>query len=131
MLRDRAMASQRWQWTNRGRRAAARPPPLKTSFAAGLLDKDPAHGFGRGREEMAATIPMGCSIAANQPRKCLVHQGRRLQRLAGTFLAKSLCRQAPQVVINKRQKLVRGVWVAGFSRCNNRRDVVRHLGIAR
>src|SRR5262249_19462434 len=42
-----------------GREALTRPPPavLPALLAAGGFDEDPAHGRGRGGEEMAAAVP--------------------------------------------------------------------------
>jgi hypothetical protein len=41
-----------------------------------------------------------------------VDQGRRLERLAGPFLGKSLRRQLPQLVVDQRQELGSRLWVA-------------------
>ena len=65
------------------------PLPLaavfKPALVPGLLDQDSPHRFGGGGEEMAAAVPVLASIVitADQPQICLMHQRRRLQRLAG------------------------------------------------
>src|SRR5262249_60019616 len=47
-----------------------------------------------------------------QPQIGLVDQGGRLQRLAGPLLGQLLGRQLPQLVVDQRQELFRGVRVA-------------------
>jgi hypothetical protein len=43
-----------------------------------------------------------------------VHQGRRLERLAGLFLGEFLRRQLAQLLVYQRQELSRGVGIASF-----------------
>ena len=56
-----------------------------------------------------------------------MHQGRGLECLTGAFLGQSLRRESPQLVVDEREQLTRGVWIAGLSRLDNSSDVARHL----
>ena len=53
------------------------------ALAAGGLDEDAAHRLGRRGEEMAVALPPPVVRRADQPQVGLVHQGRRVERLAG------------------------------------------------
>jgi hypothetical protein len=76
---------------------------LPAGLAARVLDEDAAHGLGGGGEEMTATAPARV-LRPDQPQIRLVHQGRRLERLAGLLLRQLLCRQLAQLVVNQGQK---------------------------
>jgi len=52
-----------------------------------------------------------------------MHQRRRLQRLPGFLLSEFLGRQLAQLIIDQRQELLGGVWVALFDRAQDRCDV--------
>ncbi len=54
-----------------------------------------------------------------------MHKSRRLERLAGLFTTELGPREAPQVLINHRQQLVGGLFIASSNRVQDSRDV-RH-----
>jgi hypothetical protein len=60
---------------------------LATLLAAGLVDQDAAHGFGRGGEESSAAFPLLALAAVDQLQVRLVDQGR------GLHLTRLLARQ--------------------------------------
>ncbi len=63
---------------------------------------------------MAAAIPVLGLLDINQPEVRLVDQGRRLERLAGLLLGQLLRRQLAQLLVDQRQKLLGGVWIASL-----------------
>ncbi len=75
---------------------------LACRFVPGAVDQNPPHGFGRRREEMAATIPTLSVVRADQPQVRLVNQRRGLQRLAWLLPRKPLGRQMAQLVVDQR-----------------------------
>src|ERR1700730_15821531 len=80
--------------------------------AARLLDEDAAHGFGGGREEVAAAVPALGLLGVYQAQIGFMDQGGGLECLPRLFLSQLLGRQLPQLVINQRQQLLSGVRVA-------------------
>src|SRR5262245_60708515 len=82
---------------------------LAALLGACLIDKDWAHGLGRGSEEMAAIVKM---LVPHETQVRFMHKCRRLQRLSGFLLSKPLARQLAKLVIYQRQKLLCGVRVA-------------------
>jgi hypothetical protein len=84
--------------------AAFEPPP-----AANLLDQDAAHGLGSRGEEVATAIPVLRLLDTHQPEVRLMHQGGRLEGLAGLLLRQALGRQPAQLVVDQRQQLLGGV----------------------
>jgi hypothetical protein len=85
---------------------------LGPRLAAGALDEDAAHGFGRRGEEVAAAVPVTGLVPVHQPYIGLVDQGRGLEGLAGPFLSEPLGRKLAEFVINQRQELVGGARIA-------------------
>ena len=85
---------------------------LILSFPSRTLNKNPPHSFGGCREKMPSIIPTLRLLNINEPQICLMHQRRSLQRLAGLFVGHSLCGQLPQLLVDQRQELVGGLWVA-------------------
>ena len=51
-------------------------------------------------------------VHVHQPQVRLVDEGRGLERLAGLLLRQALGRQLAQLVVDERQQLLGGVWVA-------------------
>ena len=101
--------------------AAAMAEP---ALAAGVLDQDPPHGFGRRGEEVPASIPGTLGVAADQAEICLMHQGGRLESLPGRLVREPLRGQAAQLVIDHREQVARRLRVA----LPDRLDQARHVG---
>jgi hypothetical protein len=75
---------------------------LEPLLAAGLFDKDAAHGRGGGGKEVGAAVPaLGCTYLG-QAQVGLMDQRCGLQCLSGLFLGELLRRQVAQLVIDKR-----------------------------
>jgi hypothetical protein len=53
-----------------------------------------------------------------------VNEGRRLQRLARFLLCHPLCGELAQLLVDQRQELLRGMWIAPFDGRQNARDLV-------
>ncbi len=74
-----------------------RPPPipaaLEASLPASAIDHNPAHGLGRGGEEVPAAIPMLDLFGIDQSNVGLMHECSRLERLAWFFLRQPSHRQ--------------------------------------
>ena len=75
------------------------------SLAAGTLDQDAAHGLGRRGEEVAPAVPAGV-LGTDQAEIGLMHQGGRLERLAGLLPGQPLGGQFPQLVIDQGKELL-------------------------
>ena len=85
---------------------------LRRLLLASVVDQNAAHGFGRGREEMAAVAPHRRVVLIHQPQISLVHERRRLQRVPGR-LASQLVRRLPsQLLVDQRQELLRRLRIA-------------------
>jgi hypothetical protein len=71
---------------------------------------------GAGRVERIAHLalagPLLRRTPAHQPQVRLMHQGRRLEGLTGLLLGQLGRRQLAQLVVDQRQELLGGVWVA-------------------
>src|SRR5262245_21567938 len=72
-----------------------------------LIDQNASHGLGRSGKKMPAPVPLLTVLGAHEPQIGLVHEGRRLQRLAGFFLGEACRGQLPQFFVNEWQKLLR------------------------
>src|SRR5262249_28096148 len=59
---------------------------FETSFVAGAVDDNPAHGFSRGGEEVTAAVPLRDLLDIHEAKIGLVDQGRGLERLARFLL---------------------------------------------
>ncbi len=62
---------------------------LRGLLAAGVLDHDPSHGFGRRGEEVAAAVPVLDLLNVYQPQIGFMHERRCLQSLARLLLSES------------------------------------------
>ena len=89
-------------------------------LASGVVNQDTPHGLGRGGKEVAAVFKM---LAAGQAEVGLVDQRGRFERLAGPFLRQFPRGQLAQLVIDQRQKLLRGRRVAGLDLGKDAGDV--------
>ncbi len=78
--------------------------PLLPAAIAGPVDQDPAHGFGRGGEEVAAPGPRFLRIITDQPEVRLVDKGCGFQRLPRSLVGHFLGRQFAQLVVDQRQE---------------------------
>lgn len=93
---------------------------------SGAIDKDPAHRFGRGPEEMAAAIPLGLGrrvAGADQTEPGFVDEGRGLESLTGRFLGEAGGGQFSQLLIDQREKFFRRASVAVLDPAQQDRDV--------
>ena len=100
-------------------------PPAPS--AAGGVDEDAAHRFGRRGEEVSAAVPVLGLFDINQPEVRLVDQGGGLQGLAGVLQGQPLGGQPAQLVVDERQELLRGVRVALLDGVQDARDVTHEL----
>src|SRR5262249_31956700 len=75
-------------------------------FAACTFDEDSPHRLGSGGKEMSSAIPVLSLFAAYQPQVHLVHQRRRLKRLARGLLPQLFGSQSTQRVVHQRQQLL-------------------------
>jgi hypothetical protein len=62
------------------------------AFVAGVLDKDATHGLGGGGKEVAAAVPLGCLVPANQAHIGLMHKRRGVEGLPRLLLRELLGR---------------------------------------
>src|SRR4029079_16886836 len=85
--------------------------------------QDSSHGLGRSRKEMAATVPGRFILTLHESEICLVHQRGRLECLS-RLLTRQFCRcQLTQFVVNQRQQLFRGLWIAVLDLRQDTRDI--------
>ena len=94
---------------------------LKPGFVACPLDQNAAHRLRGCAEKMRAVLPRSVAVV-HQPQPGLMHQGRRLKRLAGHFMRHSRGRQAPQFGIYQRQQLFGRAFFAATNRMQDLRD---------
>jgi hypothetical protein len=85
---------------------------LEGSLMAGAFHDDAPHRLGRGGEEVATAVPALGRLRVHQPEISLVDEVGRLESLPRLFLRESLRRQPVELIIDQRQELIRGVWVA-------------------
>jgi hypothetical protein len=78
---------------------------------AGMIDQDAPHHLTRDSEELPAVLPHDLPLI-DQPQICLVHEGRRLQRVPAAFAAQLPSRPPAQVLIHDRHELVAGGGIA-------------------
>ena len=78
--------------------------PLEAFLAAGVVDENPSHRFGRGREEVAAVIPRRDVRMADEPEVRLVDEGRGLKCVFGGFVRHPCRGKFSQFVIDKRKQ---------------------------
>ena len=98
-------------------------PPLATD----VVDQNPPHCFGGGGKEMPAAIPVLTLFTAHEPQIDLVHQRRRLERLARRLLRHLLGGQSPQRIVDQRQQLLRRVRIALLDGGQDLRDFVHGI----
>jgi hypothetical protein len=78
--------------------------PFRAAFAAGVVDEDAAHRESRRRGEMRASLPLRVDVGADEPDECVVHESRRLQRLAGSLLVEKPGGETAQLVVDERHE---------------------------
>ena len=88
---------------------------LDPSLAAGVLDQDAAHRFGRSGKEMSPAVPVLRFLPVHEADVDFMNQGRRLEGLPCGFLGHLLRRESAQFVVDLRQQLLGGVRVALFN----------------
>src|SRR5262245_32894211 len=91
-------------------------PPLAGLLAAGALDEDAAHRLGRRGEEVTAAVPLLPAVGVHQPQVSFVHQGGRLEGVAGRLGRQPGGGQFAQLAVDERQEFGRGLRVAGRGR---------------
>src|SRR5262249_53809741 len=100
-------------------------PALETSLIAGAVEDNPAHGLGRGGEEVAAAVPVPRLLDIDQPNIGFMDQGRGLERLAGLLVRPFRPGQPTHFLIDQGQQLLRR---QGVTLLDGRKDAghVRH-----
>src|SRR5262245_32101602 len=79
---------------------------------------------------MAAAVPFRCLVVgawrfvAKQAQVSFVNERGGLERLPRFLLGQLRGRQLPQLIVNQRQELFRGVWIATFDGAQDACDVV-------
>jgi hypothetical protein len=71
-------------------------------LAAGVVDEDAAHGFGRRGEEVNASVPGLLRVGTDQLEIRLVDEGRGLEGVPGPLAGEASCGQPPQLVVDQR-----------------------------
>src|SRR5262245_42090804 len=92
-------------------------------LAAGGLDQDAAHGFGRGREEVAAVVPAVPVRRPDEAQVRLVNQGSGLKGVVGVLPGQSRGGELPQLGVEEREEVGGGRPVAGLDGGEDPRDV--------
>jgi hypothetical protein len=72
------------------------------------------HRIRGSREEMAAAVPALDLFGVHQPQIGFMHEGGRLEGLAGRFTGELMCRQSAKLVVHQRQEFVRRVRLTLF-----------------
>jgi hypothetical protein len=84
-------------------------PSLGGHRGAGVIDEDPAHGFGGGREEVTAAVEQ---LVSDQARLSFVNQGDGAEGLPGGFGRHACGGELPPFVVDERKKVGGGLVVA-------------------
>ena len=96
------------------------PLPAAASFSPALIpgpvDEDSPHRLGRGGEEVPAVLPAARVRGADQSKVRLVDQGRGLKSLVGRLGRHAHGGELPQLVVDERKQLGRGLVVADRGR---------------
>jgi hypothetical protein len=72
-----------------------------------MVHEDASHRLRRDGEELRAALPSGVVLIV-EAQPCLVHEGRRLERVTVAFASQSAVRLAPQLRIDEaRERLGR------------------------
>ena len=103
-------------------------PPLERRPRPRPLDEDAAHRLGGGGEEVPPTVPARDRVGIDEPQVHLVDQGGGLERLAGLLLRQPLRGELAELVVDQRQQLLRGAWVALLDVRQNPRHIA-HIHI--
>jgi len=74
----------------------------------GVIDKDPAHGLGGGRNEVTAAVE---PLVADQPQVGFVDEGGGVEGVAGGFGSHAYGGEFPQFVIEEREQICGGLAV--------------------
>jgi hypothetical protein len=93
-------------------------------FAAGVVDKEMAHGLGRGGEEMGAIFESRV-FAADETHPHLMHQGGGLERVTRRAMGHFIRRQFAQFRIDERQQFIGGFRIAVLDFPENARHVTQ------
>src|SRR5205814_3179814 len=94
-------------------------------ITARVLYENTPHGFRRRTEEMRATIPLHIFVSC-EPQPSLVHQRRRLQRLAGSFVRHFIGCEPAEFFIDEWKQFIGGIGIAFADSIENAREVA-HL----
>ena len=81
------------------------------ALAAGAIDEDAPHRFGRGAKEMRAVLP-GMLLGAGQPQPCFMHQRGGLQRVPARLVRHLARGQLAKFFVNEREQLIGGSGIA-------------------
>ena len=92
-------------------------------FAAGVLDEDAAHRFGRGGDEVPPIVPVRFVLRADQAQVGLVDQGGGLQRLPGGLVGHLVVGELAQLLVDEGQQLLRGRRIALLDGVQDLRDL--------
>jgi len=76
-----------------------------------VVYQDASHHFRREPKELGAVLPVDVFLI-DEPKVCLIYQRRRLQCVIGKFLTKAINCDAPRLLVNERQHLVDGCFIA-------------------
>ena len=98
-------------------------------LATSLIDKNSAHRFGRGGEEVTAAVPPLLVFVADQPQIGFMHKRGRLEGLTGLFGGELRRRQLPELVVHKRQEFVGGLPVTLLNLRQNLGDFGHRRGV--
>src|SRR5262249_47320808 len=107
--------------------ARATAAALGAQFLSGSLHQDPPHRFGGCGKEVATAVPVLGLLDLNEAKVGLVDQRRRLQRLPRFFLGQLRRRELAELVVDERQKLLRGRGVALLDGGQDTGDVAHKL----
>ena len=89
------------------------------------VDQDPSHRFGRGGKKVAAILPLWFVGRADQSEIRFMDEGCGLKCLIGGLVRHPSSGEFPQLVVDEREQLGRGVRIAGLHGSEDLRHV-RH-----
>src|SRR5262249_54063940 len=85
---------------------------LVSAFPASRVHQNPAHGLGRGSEEMAAIVPPIAVSRANQTDVSFMDESGRLKGIARWLGRQSCSGKAAKLLVDQRQQLLGDVGLA-------------------